>query len=315
MSTAFTQNKKLGRGINIANALEAPKEGDWGVYIEDYYFDKIKAIGFSSVRIPIRWSAHSLNVIPYTIDETFFNRIDAVIKAALGSDLSVVINTHHFAELFKNPNKNSEWFLSLWKQISERYKDYSDNLFFELLNEPHYKLTAKRWNNLLNKTLVEIRKTNPERCILVGPAKWNKFKALKELELPANVKNIIVTFHYYSPFNFTHQGAEWVKFSNLFLGKKWSGTKRQLNKIENAFNFVNEWSLKNNIPINLGEFGAYNKADLKSREMWTNKIARSAEKHNFSWFYWEFGAGFGVYNTVSNKWNIEILNSLIPESD
>src|SRR5262245_33275220 len=30
--------KKLGRGINIGNALEAPKEGEWGVLLTAEYF-------------------------------------------------------------------------------------------------------------------------------------------------------------------------------------------------------------------------------------------------------------------------------------
>lgn len=313
MSSAFLLNEKLAQGINLANALEAPSEGEWGISIKPEYFHLIKEAGFSSVRIPIRWSAHCLHNFPYNIDELFFKRIDTVINYALESGLLVVINVHHFVELFKTPKKNSTRFLSIWEQISERYKDYSDKLFFELLNEPHFRLTAKKWNPLLKKTVSIIRKTNPTKTILIGPAKWNKFYALKKLELPANDKNIIVTFHYYSPLTFTHQGAEWVKFSDFFLGKKWSGTKRELDKIDKAFIFVSQWSLNNNVPINLGEFGAYNKADLASRTKWTNYIARSAEKFNFSWFYWEFGAGFGAYNIVKKRWNSEILKSLIPD--
>lgn len=48
MSTAFIRNKKLGRGINIANALEAPREGDWDLY----YFIKFWTNGFGNVRFP-----------------------------------------------------------------------------------------------------------------------------------------------------------------------------------------------------------------------------------------------------------------------
>ena len=47
----------LGRGINLGNALEAPQEGEWGIVIQEYFFDKIKDVGFKAVRIPIRWSA------------------------------------------------------------------------------------------------------------------------------------------------------------------------------------------------------------------------------------------------------------------
>ena len=61
MPDPFLINKRIGRGINLGNALEAPKEGDWEIIIKPEYFKIIKTAGFSSVRIPIRWSTHILN--------------------------------------------------------------------------------------------------------------------------------------------------------------------------------------------------------------------------------------------------------------
>jgi aryl-phospho-beta-D-glucosidase BglC (GH1 family) len=49
---AFTAARALGRGVNLGDALEAPKEGDWGVVAQEEYFDLIKEAGFGSVRIP-----------------------------------------------------------------------------------------------------------------------------------------------------------------------------------------------------------------------------------------------------------------------
>ncbi|MCS7087486.1 MAG: cellulase family glycosylhydrolase, partial [Thermoflexales bacterium] len=119
----FEMQKRLGRGINVANALEAPREGDWGIVIEDYFFPLIRQAGFDTVRIPIRWSAHALREAPYTIDPAFFERVDWVIEQALNSDLNVVINVHHYEELFENPNAEWDRFLALWDQIATRYKD------------------------------------------------------------------------------------------------------------------------------------------------------------------------------------------------
>src|SRR5690554_1433954 len=65
-------NKKLGRGINLGNALEAPAIGEWEVVLKEEYFSMIKEKGFSSVRIPIRWSAYAQTGAPYTIDQKFF---------------------------------------------------------------------------------------------------------------------------------------------------------------------------------------------------------------------------------------------------
>ena len=67
----FAANKRLGRGVNFGNALEAPKEGEWGVTLKAEYFKAIKDAGFDSVRLPIKWSAHAKTTAPYTLDPAF----------------------------------------------------------------------------------------------------------------------------------------------------------------------------------------------------------------------------------------------------
>src|SRR5271168_1511713 len=82
--------KGMGRGINLANALEAPSEGLWGVTLKEEYFEAIKNSGFSSVRVPICWSAHAPTEAPYTIDPAFFERIDWVVAQAKKNRLQVI---------------------------------------------------------------------------------------------------------------------------------------------------------------------------------------------------------------------------------
>jgi endoglucanase len=60
---AAAVNKRMGRGINLGNALEAPKEGDWGVKLKAEYFKAIKDAGFATVRLPVRWSAHAQDTL------------------------------------------------------------------------------------------------------------------------------------------------------------------------------------------------------------------------------------------------------------
>ena len=50
---AYAQACRLGRGINLGNALEAPNEGDWGMVIQDDYFRHIKEAGFDTTGVPI----------------------------------------------------------------------------------------------------------------------------------------------------------------------------------------------------------------------------------------------------------------------
>lgn len=311
MQKSFEINKKIGRGISLGNALEAPNEGDWGLKILPEYFKIIKDAGFSSVRIPIRWSAHILDKDSYIIKKDFFSRVDNVINQALQNNLIVIINIHHFNELYLHPFKYEEKFYLLWKQISEHYKNYPENLLFEILNEPHYFLTSRIWNKLIKNVVPIIRIKNGARILLIGPVKWNNLEGLRKLEIPKNFENIIITFHYYKPFIFTHQEAEWVRFSKFFKGILWKSSEKEIHKIEKHFNKIKDWGIKFNFPINLGEFGAYHKADTESRINWNKAVSTLAMKNNFSYIYWEFGAGFGFFDIQKKEWKTDLLNSIV----
>ncbi len=298
--------------MNLGNALEAPNEGDWGVTLQAEYFKLIHDAKFQSVRVPIRWSAHASTDRPYTISRQFFNRVDWAIREALQNELLVIINMHHYEELFSDPENHRERFISLWEQIAAHYKDYPADVIFELCNEPHDKLTATLWNAYLVEALQVVRKTNPTRNIIIGPANWNNLNALDKLQLPADDPHIIVTFHYYSPFQFTHQGAGWVDGSDAWLGTKWTGTTSEKQAVTNDFDRVVAWATAHNRPVFMGEFGAFSTADMPSRARWTLYVARQAESHEFSWAYWEFCSGFGVYNKDTGEWRTPLLNALIP---
>jgi len=308
----FEQNKLLGRGINLGNALEAPNEGDWGIILQEEYFDIIRDAGFSSVRIPIRWSAHTTVDSPFTISTKFFERIDWAVDQSLNAGLAVVINIHHFEEIFSDPYANKKKFLEIWRQIADRYKSYSSNLFFEVLNEPHDQLNEIIWNEFLAEAMDIIRTSNPNRTAIIGTANWGGVSALNQLVLPENENNIIVTIHYYEPFHFTHQGAEWSEGSSDWLGTQWTGTVSEERAIKDHFDNVKAWADSRNVPIYMGEFGAYYKADMDSRERWTAFTARQAEMRNFSWAYWEFCSGFGAFNKDKNEWHRQLLRALLP---
>lgn len=311
---AFTMNQRLARTVNIGNALEAPTEGEWGVTIKDEYFHIIHDAGFTAVRLPVRWSAHALKDAPYTIDAAFFDRVDHVVNQALSQNLTVIVNVHHYEEMALGAKGHQARFVALWKQIAEHYKSYPNGLLFEPMNEPNGAVVASVWNRLLEATLPVIRSSNPARNIVIGPANWNDLNGLDDLVLPADDQHIIVTFHYYQPFQFTHQAAEWVQGSASWLGTEWKGSSAEKQRVQYDFKIVATWAEQNHRPIFLGEFGAYSKADIESRARWTSFIAREAEKQGFSWSYWEFCSGFGVYDPNTNKWIEPLLKALIPNS-
>ena len=309
----FERNRRLGRGVNLGNALEAPKEGDWGITLEEADFKLIHEAGFNSVRVPIRWSSHAAEGAPYTIDAAFFSRIDWIIQHAFANGLAVVINMHHYDELYVAPDKHTERLLGMWQQIAQHYQQQPADLYFEPLNEPN-NMSTDVWNDLLSKAVTTIRATNPTRPLIIGPVDWNSLQRLNELKLPANDNNLIVTFHYYQPFQFTHQGAEWAQGSDAWMGTQWEGTTTERDNVDNDLDIAATWGQENQRPIFMGEFGAYSKADMDSRVRWTAYLARRAEARRMSWAYWEFRSGFGVYDGTARQWHTELKNVLVPVS-
>jgi endoglucanase len=310
-SGVFALNQRLGRGVNLGNALEAPREGEWGITLTEADFKLIADAGFNAVRVPIRWSAHAADAAPYTIDPAFFARVDWVLQQAQAHKLAVVLNMHHYDELTQDVNKHEPRFLALWQQIAAHYKGAPADVLFEVLNEPH-DIGTSEWNALAAKAIRVIRASNPARAIVVGPVDWYSVRRLNDLELPADDPNLIVSFHYYSPFQFTHQGAEWVNDSAKWMGTTWMGTSSERGDVDFDFDIARDYGKTHNRPVYLGEFGAYSKADMESRARWTATIARQAEQRGMSWAYWEFRAGFGVYDGAAQRWNEALRRALLP---
>jgi len=312
---AVQMNKLLGRGVNLGNALDAPNEGEWGVTLKEEYFDIIKQAGFDSVRLPVRWSAHALDKPPYTIDPVFMKRVDWAVNCALSRNLPMMLNVHHFNEAYSDPLGQKGKLLAMWKQIAEHYKGYPDILVFELFNEPKKKLTDEIWNTYLKEALAIVRQSNPNRTIVIGPGDNNIVKHLKDLDIPKDDRNIIVTIHYYFPLEFTHQGADWITRGdpNSWLGTKWTGTDAEKKAVTDEFDTAAAWAKKNNRPMNLGEFGAYKKADMDSRARWTKFVADTAVERGMSFDYWEFCASeFGLYDQQTKSFRKPLLEAVIP---
>ncbi len=307
---AFEVNKRLGRGINYGNMFEDPSSAVNIANWKPQYARMISKLGFTHIRIPIRWETRTLQNSPYTINSSFLNKIKQVVDSALNNHLHVIINMHHQDSLMNNPEGQKARFLAQWKQISTYFKDYPDSLLFEILNEPNGKMTADKWNVFLNDALATIRVDNPDRIVLIGTPDWGGLGGLPYLQLPDD-KNIILTVHYYNPFQFTHQGASWVSGSNAWLGTKWNDSETERDVVANEFAPLVQYGKTNNVPVHIGEFGAYSKADETSRKKWTTFIARYLESVGFSWAYWEFSAGFGIYNPSTGKYNQFLVDALL----
>jgi endoglucanase len=313
---AFKMNVRLGRGVNLG--------GSGRLNIREEDFQAIKDAGFNSIRLPVRWSAYALQEPPYTIEPSWFEKVDWAVKQALSRNLPIVLDFHYYplisfvgrettTETLEHSTKR---FLGLWEQIADHYKDYPPEVLFEVMNEPSNYLGPVRWNRLQNEAINIIRRTNPTRIIVAGPECWQRVFALPNMKLPEEDDNIIVAVHCYEPLQFTHQGASYVDGAEAWAGTTWTNTAVQKHEMLRDFYAMEAWGADHNRPLYLNEFGSDSIADMDSRALYTYTLTRLAEQMGMSWAYWCFeGSFFGIYDRKNEQYRKPLLEALLPSDN
>ena len=304
----FEQVKRLGRGVNVLGYDPLWKDFSQARFKEQH-FKLIHEAGFQSVRINLHALQRLKEGNGYRLDDQWLRTLDWAVKNALAYQLLVILDLHNYEDVAKNPSRFKPRFLAYWKQIAAHFQDAPNTVVFELLNEPNGKLTPELWNEWLREALAIIRKTNPARTVVIGPPFWNGIEHLKDLALPEDDQNLIVTVHYYTPMQFTHQGAPWEKETAHLSGVNW-GSAEEMARVKDDFTAVQNWATEHHRPILLGEFGAYDKAPMDSRARYLKCVARTAESLGWSWDYWQFDDDFVLYDMKQQRW-IEPLREVL----
>jgi len=301
--TAHQARKEMGRGINLGNTLEPESEGGWNNGpVQEYYFDMYKEAGFSTVRIPIRWDKHTATTSPFTINEDWFDRIEEIVDWGLERNLFIVINLHH-EEPFKSDYTNQHVrYDSIWSQISVRFKDKSEKLLFEIVNEPNG-LTQTEIDEFNKQALSTIRKNNPTRIVIYSGKGWSSANDLMEAAIPdANDRYLMGYYHSYDPWNFAGEGiGTW-------------GTQTDIQEMVNRMSGVQNWSIENNIPVFIGEFGAVRSCDYNSRMFYYATYTEKALEYEQAFAEWDDGGDFKTMQRTDSSWN-DIKDILIYTSD
>jgi endoglucanase len=247
------------------------------------------------------------------LDPKWLERLDWVVREAGEAGLGVILDQHDFDACAKDVPACRVKLPAFWRQVAPRYRDAPASVAFELLNEPYGPLDAATWNAFFPELLAIVRETNPTRTVVIGPTNWNNFGQLPTLKLPEDDRNILVTFHYYEPFRFTHQGASWAGDMKDVKGVQWSEEGRL--QARRDFATVAAWARANDRPVLLGEFGAYDKSGtpVEQRVAYTKAIREEAEAAGFPWAVWQFDSNFLVWDMDKDGWNTPIKDALIPK--
>lgn len=301
----------------MGNMLEAPREGDWGVRFDPAYSHLLADL-FQTVRLPVRWSNHAAPTADATLDPQFAARVDRAVDDLLERGMHVILNVHHYNQLMGSglaphefevePAVLEERLVNIWRQLALRYRERSPKLVFELLNEPYGRLDGEPWNRLLPRVLAAVRESNRDRAVIVGPSYWNNAVHLPLLKLPRD-RNLIVSFHSFHPFEFTHQGEQSRKPPFPVGVTCCNAAQRRL--ITEQFEMATAWSRTHGYPLHLGEFGAYRDADTTSRATYARIMRDEAERRGIGWAYWEFASSFGVYLPATRQWVEPLRQALV----
>ncbi|MCK0127430.1 glycoside hydrolase family 5 protein [Erythrobacter sp. F6033] len=292
----------------MANHLEAnPTEGDWGRAINNTDFADIAAVGFETIRLPVRWSNKASATPPYTIDAAWMQRVEDVVGQARAAGLRVILNDHHYDAIFENPDAEKERFAAIWKQVAERFQGADDMVWFELLNEPHNQITDANLLSILEPALAEVRATNPTRPVVVGGQNYSGINSLATLPLP-NDPYLIATFHFYDPFPFTHQGAPWVTPVQPVGATYGSAADQQ--ELEGAVQKARDFMTSTGRPVFLGEYGAYDPIPMDQRVSYYSAVSTAFRGADVDGCIWGYTNSFAFRDQNTGVWHQQLLDAI-----
>ncbi|MEK4509571.1 cellulase [Paenibacillus anaericanus] len=313
-------------GWNLGNTLDATgiDETTWGnPRVTKELIEQIAAQGYKSIRIPITWDQHIGDAPTYTIEQAYMNRVQEVVDWALDADLYVMINIHHDSWLWvshmeKKHDEVLARYQATWTQIADRFKDHSNKLMFESINEPRFtdggtEDRAKQ-NEMLYELLTSFHKIvresggkNAVRPLVLPTRETNPSQedldVLYNTIVKLNDPNLIATVHFYGFWPFSVNIAGYYKFE-----------KDTTKDIVTTFDNVSNTFVAKGIPVILGEYGllGFDKntntieqgEKLKFFEFLTNTLR---EKKVTS-MLWDNGQHF---NRTTYKWSDEELINIM----
>jgi len=316
--------KEMGLGWNLGNTLDvcnADRDGDgnadetsenvdetlWGnPKATQELFNALKEDGISAVRIPVTWRDHLDE--NNNIDEEWMDRVQEVVDYAYDIGMYVIINVHHdggddakFGAWVRGAADDYDAFYkrysAIWNQIAERFRDYSDYLVFESMNEVGFdNLSQNKAYELLNKInqdFVDIIResggNNEKRHLLIA-GYWTDIERTcsSAFQMPDDpAERCIVSVHYYTPWDFctTNIKNEW-------------GTAAEVKTMERLIGKMNTTFAEKGIPVIIGEYAASGN-DKASCIFFIEKLNKLCYDYGIAAFLWDNG---GQVNRATYEW-------------
>lgn len=329
------------RGVNLTGWFQtsSPRQIQFTKYTKKD-FQNIKSLGCDVIRLPISLHDMANGGPDYTLDPLFLKFLDKAVDWAEELQIHLILDNHTFDPIAPTDPAVGSILVKVWKQMARHFKDRSNYIYYEILNEPHG-ITDAVWSPIQQSTIDAIRTEDTKHFIVVGPADYNSYNNLKNLPIYTDTK-LIYTFHFYDPFIFTHQGASWVEPSMVPLAGvpfpynastfpavpsslKGSWVEGAMNdyknigtvtKIKEWINQVVDFKNQRNVPVFCGEFGVLiNNSNNTDRAAWYQAVHSYLNEKEIPWTTWDYQGGFGLFKKSSaelfdHDLNIPLLQAL-----
>lgn len=317
----------FSRGVNLTNWFQAgsARQIQFSRYTKED-FKRIKNLGCDVIRLPINLHSMTLGDPDYTLDPLFLHLLDQAVDWAEELQIHLLLDNHTF-----DPNANTlpsveGVLLKIWPQMAEHYKDRSNYLYYEVLNEPHG-ITTALWSQIQLKVINAIRAIDTKHTIIVGASSYNSYNELKNMPVYADT-NLIYTFHFYDPFLFTHQGATWTEHMQdlkdipfpyeaarmpaVPASVKGTWVEGSLNysyrtdgtvaKVKQLIDVAVAFKTARKVNIFCGEFGVYiPNSPHADRVYWYEVVRKYLEEKGISWTTWDYQGGFGLFEKGTSE--------------
>ncbi|MBX2944854.1 MAG: cellulase family glycosylhydrolase [Cyclobacteriaceae bacterium] len=329
------------KGVNVTGWFQAgsAREIHFTMFTKKD-FEQIKSLGCDVIRLPINLHYMTNGAPDYVLDPLFLNMLDQVVDWAEELQLHLILDNHTFDPDVATTPDVIHPLKKTWAQMAMHFKNRSNFIYYEILNEPHG-ISDAVWSQIQQEVIEVIREHDPQHYIIVGGAGWNGYSNLSELPVYDDDK-LIYTFHFYDPFIFTHQGATWGSPSMASLANvpfpysattmpstpdnlkgTWVEsainnypTEGTINRVRQLIDIAVAFKVQRNIPVFCGELGVYipnsNNAD---RIRWYEIVTNYLNQKGISWTMWDYKGGFGLFNKNSAEMfdhdlNISLLQKL-----
>ena len=331
----------MQRGVNLPN-WDHPEAS---VRPTTEQLRAVREAGFTHIRLLVERPPLADGDVQQAFAQALFEQL--ILLVSMDYTVTVDLHAGHLAEpyLDDGPDAARSFLSDIWRRLAPVIRLFEpEHVAVELLNEPP--AGAEVWNETARGLVADIRQWLPDHTIVVGPAGPQRFDALARMS-PLADDNIVYAVHYYDPFFFTHQGANWggpddplqyldgLPFpahleneavqANLSalrsagrddlaselagsLAEPWTEAG-----IADAFETMADWSERTGQPVVVNEFGTLTfVAPRASRLAWLAAVGRQAKARCIGWAHWDFQDGFGLMDPETGLPDSGVVEALSP---